>query len=223
MSPAPRDTGPTQAQVTAQTPAPAPAPAPKRPDPARRSERSRQAVLGATRELVSEVGYAKLSIEAIAARAGVGKQTIYRWWRSKGAVVFDAFLALSEEAGGVKLPDTGDIEADLRTVLRATVAEFADPAFEAPIRALNLEIAADPELAAQYRERLAAPVDEAKRERLRSAQRAGQIRADADLDLTLELLYAPLYQRWLLRLGPLTDEYADALVAHVLRAVRPGP
>jgi AcrR family transcriptional regulator len=191
------------------------------PDPTRRNERSRQAVLQATRELVSEVGYAKLSIEGIAARAGVGKQTIYRWWRSKGAVVFDSFLALSEGADGMALPDTGDIEADLKAVMRATAAEFTDPAFEAPIRALNLEIVGDPELAAQYREKLAGPVDEAKKERLRSAQRAGQIAEDADLDLALELLYAPLYQRWLLRAGPITPEYADALVDHLLRALRP--
>ncbi|MEV4369375.1 TetR/AcrR family transcriptional regulator [Nonomuraea sp. NPDC049637] len=195
----------------------------KQPDPARRSERSRQAILQAARELVSEVGYAKVSVEAIAARAGVGKQTIYRWWRSKGAVVFDSFLALSEGGHdqGVTLPDTGDIEADLKTVMRATVAEFADPAFEAPIRALNLEIVADPELAAQYREKLAGPVDEAKKARLRSARQAGQLAPDADLDLALELLYAPLYQRWLLRTGPLTPQYADALVDLALKALRP--
>ncbi|MEU6728825.1 TetR/AcrR family transcriptional regulator [Nonomuraea wenchangensis] len=195
----------------------------KQPDPARRSQRSRQAILTAARELVSEVGYAKLSIEAIAARAGVGKQTIYRWWPSKGAVVLDAFLALSE--GGpeqdMALPDTGDLEADLKTVMRATVAEFADPAFEGPVRALNLEIINDPALAAQYREKLAGPVDEAKKERLRSAQKAGQLAAGADLDLALELLYAPLYQRWLLRSGPLTPQYADALVDAFLKAVRP--
>ncbi|OPG05793.1 TetR/AcrR family transcriptional regulator [Microbispora sp. GKU 823] len=195
----------------------------KQPDPARRSERSRQAILTATRELVSEVGYAKLSIEAIAARAGVGKQTIYRWWPSKGAVVLDAFLALSEDGPerSMALPDTGDLEADLKTVMRTTVAEFADPAFEGPVRALNTEIINDPALAAQYRAKLAGPVDEAKKARLRSAQRAGQLAADADLDLALELLYAPLYQRWLLRSGPLTPEYADALVEHFLAAMRP--
>ncbi|MEV4112610.1 TetR/AcrR family transcriptional regulator [Nonomuraea sp. NPDC049695] len=193
----------------------------KQPDPTRRSERSRQAILDAARELVSEVGYAKLSIEAIAARAGVGKQTIYRWWRSKGAVVFDAFLALSQDGDSIALPDTGDIEADLKTVMRATAAEFADPQFEAPIRALNTEIANDPELAAHYREKLAGPVDEAKKARLRSAQQAGQIAADADLDLALELLYAPLFQRWLHRSGPLTPEYADALVDLALKALRP--
>ncbi|MFJ9779693.1 TetR/AcrR family transcriptional regulator [Amycolatopsis sp. NPDC101161] len=197
--------------------------APKKPDAARRSERSRQAILAATRELIVELGYAKVSIDAIAARAGVGKQTIYRWWPNKGAVVFDSVLELSADPSGavVALPDTGDLEADLRVVMRATVAEFADPAFEAPIRALNTEIANDPDLAALYRERLAAPVDEAKKDRLRSAQRAGQLAADADLDLVLEVLYAPLYQRWLLRTGPLTEGYADALVATALKAFRP--
>ncbi|MEV4347273.1 TetR/AcrR family transcriptional regulator [Actinoplanes sp. NPDC049596] len=183
-----------------------------------RSERSRTAILDAARELVSELGYAKVSIEAIAGRAGVGKQTIYRWWPSKGAVIFDSFLALSEQGEGITLPDTGDLEADLKTVMRATVAEFADPAFEAPLRAFNLEVIADPALTALYREKVAAPVDEAKKERLRSAQRAGRLPAGTDLDLMLEVLYAPLYQRWLHRSGPLTPEYADALVEATLRA-----
>ncbi|WP_406458392.1 TetR/AcrR family transcriptional regulator [Streptomyces sp. NBC_00876] len=194
-----------------------------KPGRSRRSERSRQAILEATRALVSEVGYGKVAIETIAARAGVGKQTIYRWWPSKGAVIFDAFLALSEGAEGqdAALPDTGDIENDLRTVMRATVAEFADPEFEKPIRALNNEIINDPDLAALYHEKLAGPLDEAKKERLRSAQRAGQLAADADLGLVLEVLYAPLFQRWLHRSGPLTAEYADALVDVTLRAFRP--
>jgi len=193
------------------------------PDRSRRSERSRQAILEATRALVSEVGYGRVAIETIASRAGVGKQTIYRWWPSKGALIFDAFLALSEgtEGQGMALPDTGDIEADLKAVMRATAAEFADPEFERPIRALNHEISDDPELAAQYREKLARPVDEAKKERLRSAQRAGQLAADADLDLVLEVLYAPMFQRWLHRSGPLTADYADALVDVTLRAFRP--
>ncbi|HST43532.1 MAG TPA: helix-turn-helix domain-containing protein, partial [Conexibacter sp.] len=84
------------------------------PDPARRSESSRRAVLAAADALIAEVGYRRLTIEAIAARAGVGKQTIYRWWPSKGAVVFDAFLARFE--GGAEAPDwpdSGDLERDV--------------------------------------------------------------------------------------------------------------
>lgn len=192
------------------------------PDSTRRSERSRSAILSATRELIGEVAYAKLTIEAIAARAGVGKQTIYRWWPSKGAVVFDAILAQIADAEGViELPDTGDIAADLKTVLRATVAEFADPAFDAPIRAVLTEVINDPGLAAQYREQLEQPVHAAKVRRLAKAQHAGQIRADADLDLLVDLLYGPITQRWLPRSGPLDEAFADALVDSVLRAFAP--
>lgn len=193
------------------------------PDATRRNERSRVAILTATRELISQVGYAKLTIEAIAARAGVGKQTIYRWWSSKGAVVFDSLLALSEGPDGedIALPDTGDVEADLKAVLRATATEFSDPDFEAPIRALHTEIINDPDLAAVYREKMEQPMNEAKKERLRNAQRAGQIAADADLDLFLEVLHAPFTQRWLTRSGPLDADFADALVDTALRAFRP--
>ncbi|MBK1783086.1 TetR/AcrR family transcriptional regulator [Prauserella cavernicola] len=196
----------------------------KRPDASRRNEKSRQAILTATRELIAETGYAKVSIEAIAARAGVGKQTIYRWWSSKGAVVFDSILDLSGPVDdAVVLPDTGDLETDLKQVLRATVAEFADAAFEAPIRALTVEIATDPELAALYQRSMATPMDEAKKARLRSAQEAGQLSPDADLDLVLSLLNSPVFERWLMRGGPLDDAFADGVVEAVVRAFSPGP
>ena len=92
------------------------------PDSTRRSERSRRAIYDAALALVGEVGYAKATVEGIAARAGVGKQTIYRWWPSKGAVLLEAFLDLSDQAaraaddgqGMHEIPDTGDLEADLK-------------------------------------------------------------------------------------------------------------
>ncbi|MER7583291.1 TetR/AcrR family transcriptional regulator [Kitasatospora sp. NPDC097691] len=190
-------------------------------DPARRSERSRTAVLTAAAELVAEIGYGKLTIEAIAARAGVGKQTIYRWWPSKGAVVFDAFLAASGQEGTLALPDTGDLAADLRTVLRASSDELADPATDRTFRALGAEILNDPALHAEYRTRLLDPLLEITRDRLRSAREAGQIAPDADLDLALELLYGPLHYRWQYRLGPLGHDHADRLVDAALRALDP--
>lgn len=165
----------------------------KGPDHSRRKERSRQAILEATRALVTEEPYEKVTVEAIAVRAGVGKQTIYRRWPSKSAVVFAALLALSEDADGqsLTLPDTGDLEADLKLVMRATVEEFTNPPFDRLIRALNTEIANDAALAAEYRDKVAQPLEEAKRARLRSAQKAGQLDSAADLDLVLEVLYAP--------------------------------
>ncbi|MDT0447013.1 TetR/AcrR family transcriptional regulator [Streptomyces johnsoniae] len=203
-----------------------------RPNPARRSEASRQAILTAAFDLVGEVGYARLSIEGIAARAGVGKQTIYRWWPSKGAVLFDALLALaaqgSDDAAGAAgaadaaLPDTGDLEQDLKTVLRATVEELTDPRLDGMMRALSVEIITDPALAALYAERLDGPMRELKLARLRSAQQAGQLPQDADLDLAVDMLWGVLRTTWLERSRPLTAEYADLLVRTALNGLR-GP
>ncbi|WP_328714510.1 TetR/AcrR family transcriptional regulator [Nocardia salmonicida] len=198
-----------------------PAPRPTA-DATRRNEGSRRAILSAAFELAGEIGYDKLTIEAIAARAGVGKQTIYRWWPSKGAVLLDAFLMLSETGDDATpgLPDTGDLEADLKLVLRATVAELADPRFDLPLRGLTSAIMHDPALAATYVERLQGPVDDLKRRRLAAAQTAGQIAADIDLDVAIAMIWGPLMDRWLLRTGTLTTDFADRVVETALRGLR---
>ncbi|AEW92452.1 MULTISPECIES: TetR/AcrR family transcriptional regulator [Streptomycetaceae] len=193
------------------------------PDSRRRSETSRRAILTAAFDLVGEVGYAKLSIEGIAARAGVGKQTIYRWWPSKGALLFDAFLTLAEppDGGPTALPDTGDLEADLKLVLRATVEELRDPRYDGPMRALHTEIVNDPALAAEYAERLGGPMRELKKERLRAARHAGQLAEDVDLDLAVDMIFGPVLDRWLHRTGPLTAAFADRVVETALRGLSP--
>ncbi|ARQ68921.1 TetR/AcrR family transcriptional regulator [Streptomyces marincola] len=201
------------------------------PDPARRRETSRRAILTAAFELAGEVGYSGLSIEGIAARAGVGKQTIYRWWPSKGAVLLDALmLALQGEApqenaapqDDAALPDTGDLRADLKTVLRATVAELNDPRFDGPLRALAVEMLNDPLLAARYAEHIEKPMRRMKTARLHSAQRAGELPQDADLGLAVELLWGTLRAAWLERHRPLTPAYADLIVDTVLDGLRAG-
>jgi AcrR family transcriptional regulator len=191
------------------------------PDPRRRSETARRAILTAAFELVGELGYARLTMEGIAARAGVGKQTIYRWWSSKAAVLFDALLMLSEgQDGSAALPDTGDLAADLTVVLRATVSELNDSAYSEPMRALTNEIMGDPALAEVYQERLAQPMAELKKARLRSAQQAGDLPSDLDLDLAVDLIWGPLLSRWFQQSGPLTAEYADSVVEAALRGLR---
>ncbi|AXE77625.1 TetR/AcrR family transcriptional regulator [Streptomyces atratus] len=196
------------------------------PDPSRRSERSRRAIYDAALGLVGEVGYPRTTVEAIAARAGVGKQTIYRWWPSKAAVLLEAFVALGDRvaeengAGDARgLPDTGDLAADLKVVLRATVDELTDPAFEAPTRALAAEGIVDPQLGAEFVQKLLDPSLRLYVARLRAAQEAGQVRADIDPRIALELLVGPLTHRWLLRTLPLTHEYADAIVDYTLHGL----
>ncbi|MGW2231038.1 TetR/AcrR family transcriptional regulator [Streptomyces formicae] len=205
------------------------------PDSTRRSERSRRAIYDAALALVGEVGYGKLTIEAIAARAGVGKQTIYRWWSSKGAVLLDAFLDLAEQASRAasenagredvvtEIPDSGDLEADLKFVMRATVDEFNDPKYDAPYRALAAEGLLNPELGAEFVEKLLEPQLQLFVKRVRQAQDAGQVAPGVDPRIALELWAGPLAQRWLMRSGPLTHAYTDKLVEYALYGITPRP
>jgi AcrR family transcriptional regulator len=197
----------------------------KAPDSSRRSERSRRAIYDAALALVGEVGYAKTTIEGIAARAGVGKQTIYRWWPSKAAVLLEAFLDLAERASEgeseSEIPDTGDLEADLKLVLRATVDELNSPAYDGPSRALAAESVVNPELAAQFVQKLLEPQLQLYVKRLRAARDTGGVRADIDLRIALELFTGPLTHRWLLRTLPLTHDYADAIVEYALHGLAP--
>ncbi len=193
---------------------------PPRPETghSRRNPASRKAILDAAFGLVAEVGYSKLGIEAIAARAGVGKQTIYRWWPSKGAVLLDAYLAHTQGDAGdeAALPDTGDLRADLVAVLQATVAELRDPTFAVPLRALTVAVLEDPELAAEYEHRLDAPMREMKKARLRAAQSAGQLPDDLDLDVAVDMLFAPVAQKWSTTGEPPSEDYVRTLVETVL-------
>lgn len=193
---------------------------PDTPTAARRSERARAAILTAAAELTRELPYVKLTIEAIAARAGVGKQTIYRWWPSKGAVVFDAMLESDSGPAGLALPDTGDIAADMRELLRGSIVALTDPGYESFLRAMYIEIQQDPELAATYRERLLLPQRAAIADRLASAVDAGELRAGLDLELAIDLLLGPIQTRWSLGLGGLTESYADAALDAALAYLR---
>ncbi|MFC9237618.1 TetR/AcrR family transcriptional regulator [Streptomyces decoyicus] len=191
------------------------------PDSTRRSERSRRAIFDAALALVGEVGYEKLTIEGIASRAGVGKQTIYRWWPSKAAVLLDAFTVDVDEDYAAGLPDTGDLAADLKFVLRATADEFNDPAFQAPYRALAVAGANDAELSRTFVARLLEPGIRVYVDRLRAAQEAGEVAEDVDVRIAAEMVLSPFSQRWLMRTGDLTYDFVDTLVDQALRGLRP--
>lgn len=157
------------------------------PDSSRRSDRSRRAIYDAALALVTEVGYTKTTIEAIASRAGVGKQTIYRWWSSKAEVLLEAFVdlghqaetqaaeAAGEQPGAViaALPDTGDVATDLKYVLRTTVDELLDPKYDAPYRALAAAGMDDRKLSEDF-VKLLMPAFDLYSDRLRAAQEPGR-------------------------------------------------
>ncbi|MGW2421497.1 TetR/AcrR family transcriptional regulator [Streptomyces sp. NPDC001709] len=199
------------------------------PDAARRSEKSRRAIYAAALALVGEVGYPKTTVEGIAARAGVGKQTIYRWWSSKADVLLEAFFDLStqaaQEAGQepYAIPDTGDLAADLKAVLRITVDQLLDPRFEVPSRALAAEGVVNEPLGREFVTKLLEPQLQLYVDRLRAAQDAGDVRAGVDPRIALELFVSPLAQRWLQHTGPISYEYTDTLVEYALHGIASRP
>lgn len=115
-----------------------------------RSEESRQAILVATLELVAEVGYSGLTIERIAARAGVGKQTIYRWWGTKADVLLEAGAVKAD----VQIPtnDRGSYAADLRAFLEASYRVGNRPEYTALLRALMAEAQINTDFGRRFRE-----------------------------------------------------------------------
>ncbi|MEV0914937.1 TetR/AcrR family transcriptional regulator [Streptomyces sp. NPDC049967] len=187
------------------------------PSSLRRSESSRRATLEAALDLCTERGYGRVTVEAIAARAGVSKKTIYRWWPSKSAVLLEAFTeALVQAAPSA---DTDDIAADLRTHVNGAVGVLSVPPFGPAYAGILSELHHDDELAETVRTQLIEPRFEEVVVRLRVAQERGQIPPGADLRLAVEMLYGPVYYRHVLR-KPMQDPEAVALlVDHVLRSL----
>lgn len=190
------------------------------PSSLRRSESSRRATLEAALDLCTEKGYGRVTIEAIAARAGVSKKTIYRWWPSKSAVLLEAFTEALVTA--TPFTDTGDIDTDLRTHVTAAVRVLSIPPFGPAYAGILSELHHDDALAETVRTQLIGPRFEAAVDRLRAAQEQGQIPPGADLRLAVEMLYGPVYYRHVLR-KPMQDaETVAALVGHVLRSLGAG-
>src|ERR1700689_5340411 len=169
--------------------------------PHRRSDRARVAVLHAADDLLVERGYDGVTIEGIAARAGVAKQTIYRWWTSKVDVLMDSLL--DDASNDLPQIDTGSAAADLRLYL----ARLADFLTDAPAR----------RVAEDLRQRYLTPRRAFDRPMLTRAVDRGELPAGADLDAILDALEGPVYYRALM-IGTAVDErFIDDLVERTLR------
>lgn len=180
--------------------------------------RAHERILASTRTLLAEVGYESVTMEGIAAHAGVGKQTLYRWWPSRAAVVLDAFLA---EATGRRIdaiPHTDSLSADLVRYLGALARRLGEPGFAGLAHVLTSELLRagtdGPALVQSIIDEGRAPM----LERLR----AGASELSAPPEIAADLLAGPLYYRWMLRTGPLDDAFVRASVAAVVSTPSPG-
>jgi AcrR family transcriptional regulator len=183
----------------------------------RRSERSHRAILEATQELLVERGYPAVSIEGIAARAGVGKQTIYRWWPSKPALVLEAYLT-GEDA--VPHPEpAGSTREDVRALLGWLVSVLAEPTGGGVVAGLVAELPHDADLAEGFRRDVVPARREAMLAALETGRERGEIRADADLELAVDELHGAVFYRLLLSGEALDDAFVERLADQVLAGV----
>jgi AcrR family transcriptional regulator len=183
-----------------------------------RSEQARLAILRSTLELLGENGFTDLTIESVAAHAGVGKATVYRWWPNKAALIADAFA--SSTTRKLHFPDSGSVRTDMSQQMRQVIKIFRSRRG----RILSAILAAgqsDRGLISAFRERFMKPRRQEAYATLRRGIARGELRANVDMDLLLDSLYGPIYMRFLIRHDRLTPDFVDRLCELVLGGTRP--
>lgn len=184
-----------------------------------RDEDAKERILCATRDLIAARGPAQVSVTEIAAAAGVGRGTIYRWWPTRSLLVIDALVEMTDSS--MPYRNSGDLITDLRRQMRSMVATFNGPS-GALIRELVADGQRDGEIGAAFR----AAFFDHRRDQARSFFHAaidrGDLAPDVDLDPLIYALYAPLWLALLIGHEPLSPRTADRALEAVAPLLTPG-
>jgi AcrR family transcriptional regulator len=187
----------------------------------RRVERSKQAILDATRELLAQDGDVRsLTVETVAARSGVAKTTIYRRWRDKWELALDAVM-IDMLPRFDEPVDVGDTRKELFTFVNSVVRMMASTPMGPAMQALVSQIATDPDLARVYREQVVQPRLTQLAPVIQRGIARGDLRADTEVRLVHELLLGPIFYRLLLSGAPLDRNLGPRLVDAILAGFTP--
>ncbi|MCU1462980.1 MAG: transcriptional regulator, TetR family [Acidimicrobiales bacterium] len=173
----------------------------------------------AAAELLDEVGYDALTIEAVARRAGVSRGALYRRWPNKGFLVYEVLLA---PAGPGEVKDSGDLIADLRQVATDNAASFRDPKRRAVVVPLIADLLRDPRLAEELRRSFFGPRSEQIGRLIRAAVARGDATTTIPPEFVPAALSGPMLYSLVVRGKPATDEEIAALVAALVHVNRVG-
>ncbi len=182
----------------------------------KRDEATRHAILRAAYETLEAEGYGGFTIEAVAARSGAAKTTIYRWWPSKGALAIDSFLDLYQREA--PFPQTRSASEDLKANLRL-MAKIWGGRYGCIIAGIIAAGQSDAATIELYNERLVKPRREEGRRLLQRGVANGEFRPDIDIEAALDALYGAFYGRLLAWLEPLDPAWAERLCDTVLRGL----
>lgn len=186
------------------------------PSPQRRSAESHRAIMDATVKLLEEGGYRDLTIEGIAAEAGVGKQTIYRWWKGKAELVMEAYMSASDVR--VPEPDTGTLVGDLEAVLLPVFELSRDFSSGTALanKTLMAEAQLDKDCLATYRELHKywwAPLQRV----LDRAKARGELGQGADNGALIDVMLGAVWYRMLLEHAPLDKAFAKTIISLIVQ------
>jgi AcrR family transcriptional regulator len=179
-----------------------------------------QAILAAAGDLLASRGLDGMSIEEVAARAGVGKATIYRRWSSKGLLALDAFMLMFREQQPP--PDTGSLRGDLTAALRAWVQAVTSTPAGRLLTSLIAAAQQDPELHAAWRDRVLEPLRAQHRIMLQHAVERGEIPAAVDAEVVLDMFFGAAEHRLLLGHLPISESFITSVVDVILGGISPG-
>jgi len=193
--------------------------APGRP----RSEKARQAILASAMDLLLAQGLHAMSMDDVARRAGVSKATIYRWWPSKERLALDALATEWATMPPAGQRQTGSLCGDLLARFRPWIRQLNRKPYARVVAGLVAEAQQNPEFAELYREHFVRPRRDATRELLVQARDRGEIVATTDLEVTLDLLYGPIYHRLLHGHAPVTERFAQQVIDYVISAISASP
>jgi AcrR family transcriptional regulator len=168
------------------------------------------AIRSALIEELAAVGYGRLSIEAVARRAGVGKTAVYRRWNSKLDMVLDV---IGEVAGqSLSLPDTGSLHGDLELFLRVAARALKHPIASQIIPDLLSEAARNPQIAATLQKALHANQHDVGVMLIERARARGELTDEIDPDLAVDLIVGPLYWRLAIARTPMPERHLKSMV-----------
>jgi AcrR family transcriptional regulator len=184
--------------------------APRRGRP--RSEKARKAILAAAIDLLLDQGLHAMSMDDVAERAGVSKATIYRWWASKELLALDALATEWAAPIPTTQRDTGSLRGDLLARFQPWLRQLNEKPFGRVLAGLIAEAQTSPRFAELYREQFVQPRRDATRLIITRAIQRGEISANTDMEVILDLLYGPIYHRLLHKHAPLTEPFVQQVI-----------
>ena len=185
-----------------------------------RTERIRNRVLGAAGELMLEGGLSAATMEAIAARAGVSKRTLYKYWPSRGAVALEGFMRSAATSWDLpEKPEQGTVAEQLEALVTAAAVLFSRTPAGPLMRSLVADAQSQEEIATAIRDQWLRPRRAIAADLVRQGMADGEFQAGLDVELVIDLLFAPVYYRLLLGHEPLDAPFAAATVRYLVEGL----